>query len=376
MPHPAGKWTFRVLGWASVVGFGLLLSGAPSLERFVVLLLPLALLVFVYGRTDGLDHHGSTEVNLRAFGVFLATTIFPIVLYVAVYVMQGEGGALIDGWWELPLRRFVEAEFPLRIWIALTAGALSALAVAAWVYRRWGALPAYLLLAIGSIAIVAFDWPAWWVALIMLVRLTPMALAGQAAVQRRRSLEQSLIVLVLAMFAFIQYPFGNPVYTLYIVPLAAPGLVMWLSRNIDLRFLTACLLGVALVVAVQIERDRQFITFPQTSAFEWVSLEDPRGGIRIPATQDYYLDLVNAMVDSEGSVIYAGPDAPEVYFLTQTINPTPVFFDHMSIDWGVDELDDLIEGGVLDRGGGEQRAYLFSTSPRIDRCNYSGALPV
>ena len=54
------------------------------------------------------------------------------------------------------------------------------------------------------------------------------------------------------------------------------------------------------------------------------------------------------MADLKGSVIYAGPDAPEIYFLTQTVNPTPVFFDHMSIDWGIDDLDDLIEGGHLD----------------------------
>ena len=58
----------------------------------------------------------------------------------------------------------------------------------------------------------------------------------------------------------------------------------------------------------------------------------PRGGIRIGAKEARaYNDLVAAVAEkSRGSEIFAGPEAPEVYFLCDKRNLTRIFFEGVS----------------------------------------------
>ena len=61
--------------------------------------------------------------------------------------------------------------------------------------------------------------------------------------------------------------------------------------------------------------------------------------------------------------IYAGPDSPEIYFLSGTSNPTPVLFDFLAESWRIGDLD----AAVLD---GELSAVVVNLSP-----DFSSPLP-
>jgi hypothetical protein len=56
----------------------------------------------------------------------------------------------------------------------------------------------------------------------------------------------------------------------------------------------------------------------------------------------YYADLIDHLAQYEGTPIYAGPDSPEVYFLTGTANPTPVFFELLAQSWTVQDVEEAV----------------------------------
>jgi hypothetical protein len=78
-----------------------------------------------------------------------------------------------------------------------------------------------------------------------------------------------------------------------------------------------------------------------------VPLDLVRGGIEVPEQHRFYVQMAEQLQPHAGSPIYAGPDSPEIYFLSATMNPTPVLFDFLAWDWGIDERDETIrDGGV------------------------------
>ncbi len=60
----------------------------------------------------------------------------------------------------------------------------------------------------------------------------------------------------------------------------------------------------------------------------------PRGGLRIGSVDARLYPEAIRLLQSRATsgVIYAGPDAPELYFLAQLKNPTPAIFDFLVPD--------------------------------------------
>jgi hypothetical protein len=60
----------------------------------------------------------------------------------------------------------------------------------------------------------------------------------------------------------------------------------------------------------------------------------PRAGLRIARVdaEDYPLAVQLLRTHASSGVIYAGPDAPELYFLAELRNPTPAIFDYLVPD--------------------------------------------
>jgi hypothetical protein len=61
-------------------------------------------------------------------------------------------------------------------------------------------------------------------------------------------------------------------------------------------------------------------------------LDESRASIRVSEADKRVYDRVRMLVaahNPRGRPIFAGPDAPEVYFLTQTRNATPALFDFL-----------------------------------------------
>jgi hypothetical protein len=64
-------------------------------------------------------------------------------------------------------------------------------------------------------------------------------------------------------------------------------------------------------------------------------LPGERGGLRVPrADADLYGGVLRALGSAPEGWIWAGPDCPEIYFLSGRRNPTRHFFEHVSDDYG------------------------------------------
>jgi hypothetical protein len=143
------------------------------------------------------------------------------------------------------------------------------------------------------------------------------------------------LLLALATFAsFVQFPFGAPIYFCYLAPLFT------LAAIAALRYAGAAggLLPVALLVTYTlfgfIWLDRGAIYFfgvaPYTNP-QTVILDHRRASIRVtPADRIVYRD-VTALLRRHtlGPFTYAGPDAPELYFLSGLKNPTRSLSDFL-----------------------------------------------
>jgi hypothetical protein len=95
-------------------------------------------------------------------------------------------------------------------------------------------------------------------------------------------------------------------------------------------------------------------------------LDLPRGGLRVPdQDKQVYEEVVRVLQQhAGGGTIYAGPDCPEIYFLSGFPNPTRAFFDFLTPD-PMDErsMATLLSDGSI-RAAVVNLAPLFS--PRLE----------
>ena len=341
------RWLMVGIGWAVVTSFGVLLSGAPSTQSLVGLLLPLAAVTFIGFRSGVVSSTDQDRaVPFRSVILFSTFFLIPPMLYALPYVWSSNGDALVTGWFRLPQLRFAEAVWIMRFpWppVMLLAAAATLIFL---VHRRMGPRWALGVFVALEIFVAFVGWEGWWSIMVIMIVLAPLLVsAGIIRIGWSRPLghEHLLCGLTLTAFAFIQFPMSNAIYALYLVPLIATVLGVWIVGSSRSKALACILLLTSSIVAIQLERDYQYIANPHNEPVAMVSLDTKRGGIEIPESAAYYIPLVNHLEHHEGSPVYAGPDSPEVYFLTGTSNPTPVFFDFLADEWSIDDLSGAVQ---------------------------------
>jgi hypothetical protein len=143
-----------------------------------------------------------------------------------------------------------------------------------------------------------------------------------------------LLGLLLVMACLVQYPFAAPVYFLYLAPLvilAATALVTAIGRTpVALRravVLFYLAFGAILVNPGALQGlGFRFEGFPRGAL-----LDVPRGGLTVSAEDaTTYQEVIRSLGVGGDASIWAGPDAPEIYFLSASRNPTRVLFDFLS----------------------------------------------
>jgi Dolichyl-phosphate-mannose-protein mannosyltransferase len=136
-----------------------------------------------------------------------------------------------------------------------------------------------------------------------------------------------------ALVALVQFPFASPIYFCYGAPLAALATAAVVRSDArSPRTLHAVLLVFFLVfAAVWMNRGYVFQLGRSFSGYEAEGfLAMPRGELHVPiADARDYGALIGALAPrpAQGG-LYAGPDCPEVYFLSGRRNPTRFFFDY------------------------------------------------
>ncbi len=266
----------------------------------------------------------------------------PVVAFAVPYVLSGSLGALVDGVFHLPARRLdaVRMIGPAGQWYyMIPALGLVALLVRP-PYGKGGlakgvglAAFAVLLTALATSArdlayILSFRTLLWLPALV--------GVTGAVVVLRRGPRNVPLLTLVLGAFgltSLVQVPFAAPVYFFYFAPLlvlvgvgaAGPG------PGVRQRWLRVTLVALIAFTVLRLNTgfsvDLGFRFRPQLHS-ERLVLQRAMG-LRVSAEDKEDYEALVGLVDAlePGPTIYAGPDSPEVYFLTGRINPTPTLYE-------------------------------------------------
>ena len=334
---------------AAIAAAGLLVrsGGATSEFHFAVPVAALATLLIWNERT--LRGPSSAERFRALFGralPFLAGAAVPLVLFAIPFAVAGALRPLLRGVFVLPMMRIAHASAPAPAVISMLFTAalpVLALAIPARALRpvvitvAWLAFTVILAVSGTMAGVYAHVFVTARAAIPVAAVLGAVALARsrtRADAARRRDVYA--VLAVAALCALVQFPFSAPVYFTYVAPLAvlAVGGVLALRR--EPPALAVTVLGFYLAFAVMWV-NRGFI-FVMGNAFEADSqtevLQLPRaGGIRVPPAHAFsYRVLVEELhKHTRGPYIYAGPDAPEVYFLAGYRNPTPQLFEFFDL---------------------------------------------
>jgi len=156
--------------------------------------------------------------------------------------------------------------------------------------------------------------------------------SDSAAAEQLRRQQLFLLLAMAAWCALVQFPFNAFVYFGYIAPLVILAATAFIVARGTLAPSVATVLLLTYTAVGFLIRPVLFrAKFPHTviGAEPAVRLDVPRGGIIVRRVdRDEYVRVRNLVRQhSHSPFIYVTPDAPEVYFLTESENPTRTFFD-------------------------------------------------
>ena len=143
-----------------------------------------------------------------------------------------------------------------------------------------------------------------------------------------------LLLALAALTSLVQFPFGIAVYYCYAAPLVALAAVGVLSqRRVRAAWVPAVLIA-AFAVYGAIYMDRAMFgdlagRFVRDAQVE--TLDPDRASIRVRPEEAAATRRVVGLLrrHSRGGYVFAGPDSPQLYFLTDLRNPTRSLFDFL-----------------------------------------------
>jgi hypothetical protein len=284
---------------------------------------------------------------LRLWAPFAIGAAIPVALFLVPYVLAGAVPDLFRGVFLQPFRQIGTARTPFPPFRTLAA-----VLPYAWLLarppqldrsteRKWAVL---LALALGALLAfsanpdvyrLVWDSTRSLDAVAVVVGCSCLARASRSTRWTDPVLQTVfLLVCLTALVSLVQFPFSSPIYFCYVAPLVVLTLAsIVFSDPRAPRLLHACVLLFYLLFAVT-RANRGYVFHlglrPEPYVAQTV-LRLPRGGLRVPAADArVYEELVAAIRERAGEGgLWAGPDCPEVYFLSGYRNPTRGFFDFL-----------------------------------------------
>ncbi len=142
-----------------------------------------------------------------------------------------------------------------------------------------------------------------------------------------------ILLMFAAALSLLQYPYSSGIYFCYTSPflILAVAAIVTRTKKYDRQLWgsVAAIAGIFAVVWINFSNPRTVGELHQ-QASEMVTLDLPRGGLKIPAVG---YDEIKPTIDylqqhsQPNEYILAGPDCPQFYFLANRKNPTPQFYD-------------------------------------------------
>jgi hypothetical protein len=294
-----------------------------------------------------------------AFGAAALATVcaaFPLIASVVPYVMSANVGTLLNGLFVLPQKRLQFASLPMEHVYFILAGVPGVLLVSPiaksveLTRQQTRVVLGALTMVAAAVIVVSLDryaaYQLMWQSGRAFAALLPVAVSWLLFSRRDDDPKQRRVLFgitaMLAWASLVQFPFSGAIYFCYTAPLAVmagaacakhfstgmnPPLKVWCS---------------ALLVFAVLSMNRGYLdnlgAWHQPIAMNQ-ALDLPRAHLTVKpeevATYRRVIDLVTAHIGS--GRLLAGPDAPEVHFLVNRVNPSGVFFDFFSGGFGGEE---------------------------------------
>jgi hypothetical protein len=333
-------------------------AGTGEIFRF---LLPLGVLFaaliwreWKHGQATALDRG---RALFKTLGPFVLGALLPLSVFLVFLLWTGALSQTIDGVLIKPFRRMDSAMMhpppPTELIYSIGLGLLLAMsasrrvttivaivagvAFAAVVYWSGGNPGIYAVgvLAAWGLPLLAAAGAAW----LLITRGQPGA---------DRATDAAVVITAIACATLlIEFPFASPSYLFYTMPLSlmavaavvgAAGRTPAAVQLVVVIFLL--LFGLVRVnPGTAVSFGRHFIETDET-----VRMKLPRSGLRVRATDAARYEALIAAVQvlAKDRTLWAGPDAPEVYFLSDVPNRTRTLFDFLDVTAGTVPLIDRI----------------------------------
>ena len=352
--HAPGRRRFTLYGGlvafvalAVLAGTALLLGshlGAAEVFNFVLPVAAVSAVLVTTERRVGLDVDTRTRMRtaVREIAPFLAGVAAPVVALVFPFALTGSLDDLYRGVFIAPQSRLdyayqstthpavlgllapLLAYIPARRRISETA-------------RRsfdvvFAAAAVFLVATASNAASYKLLFLSARLAAPLLLVLGAAALMRSPQLSHRSDRRPAFLLLALAAFlSLVQFPFGAPIYFCYSVPIVALAALASLKHSPS----RGALLPVALLATyvafgfVWLDRGSVYaLGFNSGASNETTTLDSRRAAIRVsPGDKAEYDRAVQLLREHSSSpYTYAGPDAPELYYLSGLSNPTPSLF--------------------------------------------------
>jgi hypothetical protein len=279
-------------------------------------------------------------------GPLLGGAAVPLLAFLVPYLVTGSVGSLVDDLTQSPGLRLQYAALPPLgpRWLP-AAVPLVLVAVAPLIRGHVGKL---FSLAVGALyvgaAVLTTRTGAFDFFFNSLRELVPvlcvvwgvLALRREVPSARRRQQELfALLVIILSFTTLVQFPFGSWIYFLYVLPLAALAGVACLNAfGLIRETLLLVVLAAYLVVGARyMTPGAAGLADALTGRYPGLARVDAnRGRIYVPVAEaDHYRQITELLsLHARNGYIFAGPDAPEVYYLADLKNGTPMIYDFLT----------------------------------------------
>lgn len=321
-------------------------GGAREVVRFVMPVAVVSLAIAVRewrGGGMGAGERGRALARL-AWPVALGA-LLPVAGFGLAFAAAGGLDELLRGVFITPFRRVTVATTrpaPLQALL----GALPVLWLL-WPRRdirlaRWSVRLAPVVLLLGLVLYLSgqrfqfyrVGWWAGWSLLILVAVAGAWLVAARDRLDPRRPGDGLLVALVTvaAGAALVEFPFAAPIYTLYALPVSLLA-VAAIVRRVGLTPVPLQVIAIGFFLAFGLVRLLPGTVEGLGVAFapsrETARLPGPRGGLRVPVEEaEVYGALIPLVAQvAAGGTVWAGPDAPEVYFLGGFRNQTRTLVD-------------------------------------------------
>jgi hypothetical protein len=320
---------------------------APELVHYFM---PGALLAMLLIRNEWAQPAGASGDRFRTLAQlivpFLVGVVIPIAVFLIPYARDGTIGAVFNGVFIVPTRRFNFVYVPaLPLWTMLALVPFGLLGVL--VHRaggRIGRRGTVLLVLLLLFVLRATDGNAplyrsiWYAARSVLPVLAVCAVVllyrisnttTDTILTRSRMLA---VVSIAVLCSIVQFPYSLSLYFCYAAPLVVLTTIA-LYRQVRPRNQIVPGLLTAFFIAFAVLRTN---TTRIASLGAWyqpqlpvASLALERGGIRVPKTDAVMYDSIVTLLHAHarGGYTWASPDSPEIYFLAALENPTRTLFE-------------------------------------------------